>query len=456
MTPPSSSSRSAPSSPRTSDAAGRNRTIRLAGLVVVLAALVWQGHTWWSPVCQHFARRSIEQTDYANALRWLDRANWTRRADVEVEMLRARVYRKQGRMDLLGKAIARAHQLGAPTGRLNREQWLALAQSGQMAEAEPHYSELLLNPGEDGEEICRAFALGYTRIQRFGPAIRLLEAWMADWPDRAEPYLLRGRLRLVQQENSLAESDFRKALERDPDCAECRLELASVLKATNRPADAAAIYEECLTDPMVEIDAKVGLAGCLKTSGDFARAKTLLIEVLAKSPEHLGAMRELARTHLENGDFAEVVPLMEAALKRADYDDENHYLLAQALQSLGRRDEAASHFEFSRSAREAFQRLNVLQDQLRQNPKDVAALVAAGEILLKYAEPGEGVVRLLAAVDMDPTQQTARRLLADYYERRSAEDPTFVALSDEHRRWLKPETDTSTNAPDGPAPVTMP
>ena len=430
---------------------GRQRKrwlVQLSVAVVVIAILVWARTLWWSPPFQALARRSLNHRDSMAALRWLDLATAFAPEDAETAFLRARAHRKRGDMVQAAAALERAHSLGVTLARLEREQWLAQAQSGQMHEAEPHLTKMLMDPGEDGEEICETFTLGYLRTQRHGQAIQLLQAWMADWPLSAYPYLMRGRLRTLQSDLQKAEADFRRAIELAPENREARLELALILERSNRLQDAVPLFEGCLDDPLLVTRAQLGLAACLKALGDNARAKSYLQQAAKMSPGNPEVMRELGRTASESGDYAAASRFLEDALRIIPYDDETHYLLAQTMQASGKSEAAKTHFEFVRRARDAFRELDLLEDVLRNNPGDTDSLIRAGEILLEYSDPDEGVVRLLSALDRDPKHQQARRLLVEYYERRTAQRPEFQRLAEFHRAWLANE-EPSVTRPDG-------
>jgi predicted Zn-dependent protease len=139
----------------------------------------------------------------------------------------------------------------------------------------------------------------------------------------------------------------------------------------------------------------------------------------------------------ETGAYAEAAERLEAAIKEAPHDEEGHYLLAQTLRLAGRPDDAAPHYEFVREAREAGGELQKLRDVLRTNPRDVASLVRAGELLMRYTNPDEGVLRLMAALDIEPGNRQALQLLADHYSERAKSDQQFRELAEQFQRRLQ-------------------
>jgi len=56
--------------------------------------------------------------------------------------------------------------------------------------------------------------------------------------------------------------------------------------------------------------------------------------------------------------------------------------------------------------------------------------------MLRYAPPGEGTLRLLAALDLDPGHQQAHELLAEYFQHQARANPEFQPKADEHAHRL--------------------
>src|SRR5947207_1480547 len=90
-------------------------------------------------------------------------------------------------------AINRAKSLGYAPDAVRREWILTNAQSGRLGEAEPALERLLVDPQDDGAEICEAFVTGYFANYRIDSAMQLLDAWERDYPTDGQPHYLRGK-----------------------------------------------------------------------------------------------------------------------------------------------------------------------------------------------------------------------------------------------------------------------
>lgn len=366
-------------------------------------------------------------------MNWLDKVNLITTDDSATSLMRAQIFRKQGRMKELESALKHAHDLGVAVEVLNREQWLALAQSGQMSQAERHLSALLSDQEQDLEEVCDAYVIGYMRNLNFPAAKTLLDSWIADFPKSGWPHVLRGRISLLSDDYQSAESSFRIACGLSPHDDEFRIDLAKSLSKRNATEEAIALLESIDEDSRFRSAAALELALCRRKMGDTNGVVSALEEVVQTSPTEHRALLELGRTHLENGNFQEAEQLLQRALTISPRDDETHYVLAQSLQAAGRDDDAKPHFLFSQNARQAQRDLNTFRNRIQQNPRDLDSLVSMGEIMLNYAEPEEGVIRLLAALEIDPQNQHVLNLLADYYEQRASLDPAFTEMAAQYR-----------------------
>jgi tetratricopeptide (TPR) repeat protein len=392
----------------------------------------WQRRAWWPGLCLAPAQRAVEQRDFDLAKTWLGRVEWLVDDDYRVAILNSRIARKQGEMKAVAGFLDLAAKQGATPEQLQREHWFAQAQSGQMRLAGPHLSQLLQDPDADPNEVCEAYVLGFTRNRRFDEALTLLQAWIADSPQAFYPLQLRGRIQMVLENLDLAEVDLRQSIALNPDDTTSNSQLGIVLEKLNRPAEAIPFLEKCKDDVL----ARTHLAVCRKKTGDSERCLIDLQAIVAEFPDNLEAVRELGRSQMELGNYEDAVVILRRAVEIADHDDESHYVLAQTLQMSGQPEEAALHFERVKRIREAMSRLDLVKSKLDADPRDLEKLIECGELLLKYSTPQEGVIWLLAALDVDPKNERVHRLLFDYYSKRSAEDPKFHDLAEQHRRLM--------------------
>ena len=137
-----------------------SRKIKLSLLILVLVSLGFVVLTldhWRSSVQLAIARRALRDRDADMALNAVREAARLTPNYGEVHFTMARVFRRQGHLDKVHESLEQAAKLGVTRNRIRREEWLAMAQAGQMKEARPHLSELLINPGDDGPEICEAY-----------------------------------------------------------------------------------------------------------------------------------------------------------------------------------------------------------------------------------------------------------------------------------------------------------
>ena len=93
---------------------------------------------------------------------------------------------------------------------------------------------MLLKPGDDGAEICAAFASRFAHHFRFRRVLEFLEAWHQNLSDDSEPWLMRGKLFRRWKNWAGAEAEFKEALKRNPNLYEARLALASVLASQRK------------------------------------------------------------------------------------------------------------------------------------------------------------------------------------------------------------------------------
>lgn len=382
--------------------------------------------------CEWRAKAAFSRWDAHDAEIWLKRQRTWGRDDADVEFLLARAKRKQGDLSGMRAHLIAARRLGAPAARLEREQWLGLAQEGQLSEVEGHMRELLTDPRGDAAEICEAFVAGFSRLNRIDSAGHLIEAWIADYPADPRPHRALGKLQSNSQQWVKAVASFRKALELAPHYTSVRGELGDALLAHHQTAEALTEYELCCKDPKTWSWGMLGRVRCLRTQQKPGLARELLEELLRKEPAISNATVQLAEMELEDDRPDRALELLQSISAETRPELSTRFALARALQRVGRTEEARRHFHFVESGGAALSKIQVLTRKVWENPEDVESRYEIGMLHIKYDNPAMGVVWLQSVLNYSPSHRNTHAALAEYYEVRAAQDVEWRELARKH------------------------
>ena len=385
-------------------------------LILIAASAVF-----WYPLADkrtriHFAERALRERKAEIALAWL-KSIADRQSDGQTEFLMARAYRRLGDLDQVREHIQLAYDHGFSVERLQREQWLAMAQSGQMRDAEPHLRRLLQDPGDDGPEICESFVSGYFRNRQIQKAMPIIDAWQADYPDDPLPYSIRaGRFRELEHWSE-AIAAYRKTLELTPADSNIRLQLAICLKASLKLEEAEIEFRKCLKETPQEKALLTEWGDMLLSAGKVSDATGVFEQLLAIDPENYDARAAMGGIFLMNGKASDAVSMLRPLYAQRPYDSKVRYSLASSLQAAGKTEEAAEIFQQVNAAEEQLRRKRKLLDELANSPDPVNQRYEIAIIAMKYESPEEGLRWLMTVIDMDPGYTGAYTALADYYQR---------------------------------------
>lgn len=392
----------------------RKRVWWMAIALIGGALLVWQWKHVWPLFPNWRASVALQNRDTEAATFWLQLAELGVSDHPETAFLRARCQRRLSDFAGVRRYLEKALRCGAPRKRLEREQWLTLAQSGQMTESEPHLPELLGDPQDDAHEICEAYSSGYFRLHRYGDATNMLDAWLADYPENSYALLLRARVLRYLHSYHEAEKDLRTAVAISPRLTEAHLELAEVLRETKRPEEALPHYDKCLGHAKVAIRARIGRCISLKMLGQTEQAREQLVQVVAEHPDQAYAVYELGLLELEAGDAKSAVEHLERVKEIDPTNLEARNGLAQALQMSGRQKDAEVELALVDEGWRVSQKMQALADKSRANPADVDVRFEIGQILFQLGREAEGASWLQSVVEISPSHTGARRMLDAY------------------------------------------
>lgn len=391
------------------------RRFRRSLLVICLVLLFLSRHNWWPPGFHVLAERALRAQSPEQALWYLDIAEWLGSRRLDTALLRCRAARRAGDPNLIRQAIKSLAPRGAATGLQRREMLLFQAQSGEMAEAGPWLSRLLTDETGDNRDVCISYVIGYLRLQQYQEAGGLVDALMRDDPADAFPWYVRGRVFALQQQFPKAEADFREAMVRCPDWLEPVVWLAEVLGETHRQRAALPLYERALTDPRIRARAAAGMAESLKAVGDPERARKVLQETIDSGHGDANVWISLGRSEFEEGRYAEAADALEQGLKLRPWADDALFVLAQCRRQLGQNEAADTAFSRLEEFRSAAAELRLIDDQITAGSKSVDDRLRAGELMLRFRDPQDGVVVLQGVLNADPKNRRAHELLAEHF-----------------------------------------
>ena len=393
------------------------------GLTIALA-MTWS--TWRVTRQLNEARRALEARDPEVALAILQKASELAPTRGELFFWMARAYRRQGRLEDVRRCLLTAMQLGVPNDRIQREEWLAMAQVGQMQEAGPHLSKLLVNPGDDGPEICEAYANGYLTLYRFDEAFEVVNAWQKDFPQDPQPHMFRGLVANQDLAWTAAAEHFQKALNLAPQRVDIRLRLANALLTLQQTSHAASHFQQLLKTCPNSSEVLTGWGRTLVEQGQLNQAREIFTKVLMAHPDDYGAILALGQLELNANHLEQALALLQQAVALNPDDPEVRNALAGALQRAGRASEARSHFEFVAKAQETNLRIQTLRERITASATDLEARYELSELLRDKRNQTDRIVWLRSIIEIDPKHQRAHAALAEHYEKTGNSDLALI------------------------------
>jgi len=403
-------------------------------MVIVLVAItgLWavtvEVALWRGSAC-------LESRDHERALSWLrfaDRISFER---AELHFLLARAYRRLEQFDEVETHLRRAFEMGWEVSQLEREQWLALAQTGQFDEVNPHWATLFEAPGTDGPEISKAYVTASLAWFRIGDADRVLDAWTKDFPNDPEPHFQRGRIAETMLSWSDAVKHFRRTVELDPVRGDARLGLGTALVKQGKIEESEEHLRLACEMQPDNVTARITYAQCLSKLDRVDEARVMLGEVLESTPDNVQALLELGTIELAAGANEQSLQHLQRAAKLKPENREIIYAYANALKKNGRSEEAARHLKFVDEATKPMLRLKNIINQLLANPEDTDLRFQVGLITWRYKSREEGEHWLRSLLKIDPRHQPTHAALAEHYalagdEQRAAHHRRMAGITD--------------------------
>lgn len=325
---------------------------------------------------------------------------------------------------------------GSAQDRFNEA--LRLHQSGQFAEAERLYRQILAHDPRHADSLHLLGVLAYQQgepqnaIDLIGQAIAIngavpffhnnrglalaalgrvdeaathYERALALKADYVEALSNLGNLRLMQGRAEEAIGLHKRALAHNPDYAEGQMNLGNALREQGKPSEAVARYERAIALRPDYVEALSNLGNALHDLGKLAEARASYERALALRPDFAEALGNLGNVLHETGELDAAVKQLERAIAlRPDY--------AEAQNGLGLVFDKKGEYD---KAIACFERALALQEG------DVEILNNLGAALQNSGRFDDAIARYERALALRPDYAEARKNLGGALHARAAE-----------------------------------
>jgi putative PEP-CTERM system TPR-repeat lipoprotein len=259
--------------------------------------------------------------------------------------------------------------------------------------------------------------------------------------------------------HTLAQDEYRRALDSDPAAAEPKLGLAMVALRQGRLDEALGLVEEVLAAHPGDADAWHAKGTVAYARGQRDQAIADYERALATQPDHYGARLARATALMDLRRFAEALPDLRALVDGSRWDPKASYLLAVALDHTG--DAAGARKAIQQaaelvngvsddvlgrhaptlllaglinfSAGELEKAYRHLSTYLERDNGNVEARKLLGATLIAMKEPAKAIPVLQVAVNLAPDNAAVQQLLGEAYLYAGQHDLAILTFQDVER-----------------------
>jgi tetratricopeptide (TPR) repeat protein len=193
---------------------------------------------------------------------------------------------------------------------------LMLFQEEEYTSAIPYLEEALRqDPALMGG--WEALGWAYWRTDQKEKAVRHFEAFRRLMPNQALPYSMLAQYAILIQDWGMADANFTKALEINPDQYDLRNWHAQNLMRMGRDLEAEQLLKQLIQEDPDRVDILITLAHMLYYQQRYEEAAGLWTRVLKEIPDNANFMVELARIQMILGNLDEADAWCVAALEQA-------------------------------------------------------------------------------------------------------------------------------------------
>jgi tetratricopeptide (TPR) repeat protein len=369
------------------------------------ALLVWQRATRDDPAQLYAQAAAVWADDPRKADSLLERAIAAASGDFpDAELLRCRALLASDRTNL---AVECFEQILHPASG-NPELLLQLAQeaqaSGNLFLAE-RAADLIPQNDSRRPAALRLLVGMQMQIGQQDAALERCREWVASAPSDYEAHRQLARLLRLRRQVLPAIESCRAALRLAPegssDQRAIRRELIELLITVHDAAGARSEFDHLSADAGAADDLALVEAYVLRLEGRFQESLERADAALRRRPQSSEAQFLRGTLLFDLERYEEAAQSLSETVRERPAFKEAHYKLAQAYQRLGKTEQAQTHFDRSAKLTQLAEEHFELEQRVRSEPQDAAALTRLEAICRELGRPDEA----------DYWHQLSRRLI---------------------------------------------
>ena len=213
--------------------------------------------------------------------------------------------------------------------------------------AKTQFENIIASNQTDSKQALSFDALGlcFALSDQHDDAISHFNRSLKTDPSLALAYLHRARSHEALNENELAQKDYARALELDPDCFNADKDQIAQLLKDSKTEEALLHATKILSFQPQDLKSQLLLARTLKDKTDYTAALSLLSSIMAQAPENAETYAILGQIHMAQSNFAQADEIFAQGSQLSDVESELFLYWGKALNTLGLAELAMEKFK---------------------------------------------------------------------------------------------------------------
>jgi tetratricopeptide (TPR) repeat protein len=275
----------------------------LVGLAIIIATALIFGRDSAAGWFRLSAARQVEEGAVAAAQQSLAWARWLSDNDHATDLLQAACFRRLGEIDAWRTSLDDAQRHRAPPEKLQLEEALGNLRWGQVERVAPGDYDVLVAAGAAPRDAMHAVVHGLLAKGARSEALEMLEGWDLSAVEPAEASFLRGVCTWSAGNLEMAQEEFERTLEYQPDHDMAHAGLARLLEDQHRYREAL-VHDVWLAGAAPGREStRVDLARTLRKMARVSEARRVLGSPALSAATSDRLALELAELEFETGNY---------------------------------------------------------------------------------------------------------------------------------------------------------